>query len=273
MELHAQFEATANMIFDVTADTTPEQFFDSPFKVGVIDNAKIEIGNHGASSTAGIEQVHYKDIVDMDSVLITKLSIGFVYNQLQVANVVYFNWIITIHAPNGITVFSLSLGFNQRVNPDIRELVRHCQTCWVSTWADACNIILKLQNGFQKGYRTNNNAFILQSAIEKARVMDPSTLWCKLQKLVASGKLCNWIRLIYRLMRYKVGHEGELSDFIDSSIGILICNILSPEFWIIFFSDFNIPVTDDDVRLAGMAISHLEQADDLLLLALSPKGL
>ncbi|KAE9395700.1 hypothetical protein BT96DRAFT_744866, partial [Gymnopus androsaceus JB14] len=34
-----------------------------------------------------------------------------------------------------------------------------------------------------------------------------------------------------------------------------------------------IPVTDDDIRLAGMAISHLEQADDLLLLALSPKGL
>ncbi|KAE9403744.1 hypothetical protein BT96DRAFT_1078628 [Gymnopus androsaceus JB14] len=74
-------------------------------------------------------------------------------------------------------------------------------------------------------------------------------------------------------MRYRVRHEGELSDFIDSSIGILIGDTLSPEFWIIFFGDFDIPVTDDDIRLAGIAISHLEQADDLLLLALSPRGL
>ncbi|KAE9382713.1 hypothetical protein BT96DRAFT_845154, partial [Gymnopus androsaceus JB14] len=38
-------------------------------------------------------------------------------------------------------------------------------------------------------------------------------------------------------------------------------------------ADFEIPPTADDIELMGMLISHLEQADDLLLLALSAEGL
>ncbi|KAE9397031.1 hypothetical protein BT96DRAFT_966326 [Gymnopus androsaceus JB14] len=79
--------------------------------------------------------------------------------------------------------------------------------------------------------------------------------------------------MIYKLMRYRVRHEGDLSDVLHAGIGILIGDTLSPEFWIIFFGDFNIPATEDDIVLAGAIISHLEQADDLLILALSPEGL
>jgi hypothetical protein len=82
------------------------------------------------------------------------------------------------------------------------------------------------------------------------------------------------MRMVYKLMRYRVRHEGEFSeDDISSGIGILTGDTMSSEFWKLFFGDLNIPVTDDDIMLAGIAISHLEQADDLLLLALSPKGL
>jgi hypothetical protein len=105
-------------------------------------------------------------------------------------------------------------------------------------------------------------------------LVDRSTLWQKLRDLGAAGRLLDWMRMIYELMRYRVRHEGEFSeDDITSGIGILTGDTMSSEFWIIFFGDLHIPVTDDDIMLAGIAISHLEQAGDLLLLALSPEGL
>jgi hypothetical protein len=79
--------------------------------------------------------------------------------------------------------------------------------------------------------------------------------------------------MIYGRMRYKVRHNGGLSEEFESLIGILAGDTISPLLWILYFSDFSIPESSDDVRIDGRAISHLEQADDLLLLALSPEGL
>ncbi|KIK60756.1 hypothetical protein GYMLUDRAFT_167255 [Collybiopsis luxurians FD-317 M1] len=69
-------------------------------------------------------------------------------------------------------------------------------------------------------------------------------------------------------MRYKVHKEESVSV-----IGILAGDTLSPLLWTLYFSDFDIPKTADDVELFSQLKSHLEQADDLLLLALSPEGL
>ncbi|KAE9385778.1 hypothetical protein BT96DRAFT_1088684 [Gymnopus androsaceus JB14] len=102
---------------------------------------------------------------------------------------------------------------------------------------------------------------------------DRATLWLKLKMLGMSGKLFDWIRMIYALMQYKVCHENELSNSFGADIGIMIGDTLSHEFWILYMADFEIPPTADDIELMGMLISHLEQADDLLLLALSAEGL
>ncbi|KAE9392850.1 hypothetical protein BT96DRAFT_751641, partial [Gymnopus androsaceus JB14] len=74
-------------------------------------------------------------------------------------------------------------------------------------------------------------------------------------------------------MQYKVCHQNEFSDPFGADIGIMIGDTLSPEFWILYMADFEIPPTADDIELMGMLISHLEQVDDLLLLALLPEGL
>ncbi|THU98739.1 hypothetical protein K435DRAFT_660380 [Dendrothele bispora CBS 962.96] len=80
-------------------------------------------------------------------------------------------------------------------------------------------------------------------------------------------------------MRYKVRHGKSVSEEFQSLMGILAGDTLSPLLWILYFADFDIPQTEDDIELFGAFISHcqtfshLEQADDLLLLGLSPAGL
>ena len=56
------------------------------------------------------------------------------------------------------------------------------------------------------------------------------------------------VGMIYKLLKYKVYHEGELFDYLTASIGILMGDTLSnPKFWIIFFGDFEIPISDGDI--------------------------
>lgn len=79
--------------------------------------------------------------------------------------------------------------------------------------------------------------------------------------------------MIYEKMCYTVRHNGNVSDVFHSEIGILIGDTASPILWILYLMDFFIPETTDDVELFTTFISHLEQADDLLLLAATPEGL
>jgi len=61
----------------------------------------------------------------------------------------------------------------------------------VVQWAEAQRIIPPSQNGFWKGYRTNNNAFVLWACIEKAKSMK-KTLW------VASVNISNAFPSVHR---------------------------------------------------------------------------
>ncbi|KAE9398119.1 hypothetical protein BT96DRAFT_778833, partial [Gymnopus androsaceus JB14] len=171
---HAQNTQAAKEIPDVTVDTTAEQFFDSPFTVEDIDDTKVEIQKHPSNSAAGIEEIHYKEIVKMDSVKLCHL----------------INFYRTICLESCMLKFVTLL--------IMRRVIK---------WADLRKLIPPSQNGFRKDYRTNNNAFILRCAIEKAKAMgktlyvatvditnafpstDRATLWLKLKMLGMSGKL------------------------------------------------------------------------------------
>lgn len=162
----------------------------------------------------------------------------------------------------------------------------------LTAWAAENNIIPTSQNGFREGYRTNNNAFILRCAIEKARSLGrslyvatidisnvfPSThhsaLWVKLQARGAGGKIFDWLRMLYEHMEYVVRIGDKSSEPFKALIGILIGDPASPTLWNLFMSDFDLPVDIDDVYLDGVNGSDLEHADDvLLLMSYSTRGL
>ncbi|KAF9032465.1 hypothetical protein BDZ89DRAFT_897468, partial [Hymenopellis radicata] len=83
----------------------------------------------------------------------------------------------------------------------------------------------------------------------------------------------DWLRMLYARMNYVVRHKDEVtSAFKQSTVGLLTGDPISPILWDIFFADLGSTEgmsADDDLRLAGRAISHVEQADDVALWATS----
>ncbi|THU79236.1 hypothetical protein K435DRAFT_698310 [Dendrothele bispora CBS 962.96] len=183
-------------------DSTPEKFFDSPFTSAEVELAKAEIGKlHPGRSASGEDGVHYADIREMDTNCIVRL-INESLDSIDKPSVLII-----------ATLFITLLFLTRMVN-----------------WAESRHLIPPSQNGFRKGFRTNNNAYVLLSAaIEKAKSMGktlwvasvdisnafPSvhraTLWVKLQRLGAGGKIFDWLRMIYCAMLYKVRHGNSVS--------------------------------------------------------------
>ena len=102
---------------------------------------------------------------------------------------------------------------------------------------------------------------------------EQSTLWLKIRSLSAGGKIFDWIRMVYEKMDYTVHHNSETSDAFKSTIGILIGDTCSPTLWNIYLADINFPINNLDIKLNGCHISHLEQADDIVLMSTTAKGL
>ncbi|KZW00744.1 hypothetical protein EXIGLDRAFT_136105 [Exidia glandulosa HHB12029] len=88
-----------------------------------------------------------------------------------------------------------------------------------------------------------------------------------------AGPLYDVFRLIYERMRYYVRSGAESSDEFAADMGILIGDPASPIMWLLFFSDISIPDLPDDIALDGVTLSHLEQADDIVIFATSAASL
>ncbi|EJD47164.1 hypothetical protein AURDEDRAFT_62392 [Auricularia subglabra TFB-10046 SS5] len=89
----------------------------------------------------------------------------------------------------------------------------------------------------------------------------------------AGGPVFDLYRHIYANMTYIARADGVFSDAFTSDIGVLIGDPASPMMWNLFFADFRLPTRTDDIRLAGTAVSHLEHADDVILMSTSREGL
>ncbi|KAJ6495470.1 hypothetical protein C8R45DRAFT_824268, partial [Mycena sanguinolenta] len=72
---------------------------------------------------------------------------------------------------------------------------------------------------------------------------------------------------------YIVRHETEVSTLFRALIGILIGNTSSPILWTLYLSDFKL-LSDAtaDILLAGIFITNLEQADDMIMMSLTAGG-
>jgi hypothetical protein len=161
----------------------------------------------------------------------------------------------------------------------------------IHNWVQENDLLPPSQNGFREGYRTNNNAFILRCAIDKAHAInktlfvafvdfsnafpwtDHATLWLKLYHSGVGGPLFDWICILYDCLRYQVSMDEEVSEEFRSMIGILTGDSASPDLWTFFLEDFRPPSDEDDIILGGTAIRNLEQADDMVLFSLSAAGL
>jgi hypothetical protein len=133
--------------------------------------------------------------------------------------------------------------------------------------------------------------FILRCAIDRARALgkplfvvfadlsnafpstDQATLWLKMRAAGAGGAIFDWLRMLYRRMTYIVRHESEVSTMFRALIGILIGDTSSPILWTLYLSDFKL-LSDatTDILLAGIFITNLEQADDVILISLTAEG-
>lgn len=161
----------------------------------------------------------------------------------------------------------------------------------VRKWADLVDLLPASQNGFREGYRTHNNSFILQAAIEQVRAegkplyvafidlkkafpsTDLPTLWLKLSQSGLVGPIFDWIRMLYAQMSYVVRHRKEVSSAFCSMVGLLTGDTLLPMLWNLYFTDLNIPDHKDNIALYGIRVSHVKQADDVAMWSTSPEAL
>lgn len=113
------------------------------------------------------------------------------------------------------------------------------------------------QNGFRAGYRTRRPLFVaLVDATNAFPSTNQDTLWLRLVELGMGGR-----------------HENVTSEEFKSLIGLLTGDPASPTLWNLYMSSLKMPPDKDDVVLGGVAMDMLAQADDILLLSLSARGL
>ncbi|KAI5895923.1 uncharacterized protein SCHCODRAFT_02491516 [Schizophyllum commune H4-8] len=172
--LHVATRDEAEMIPECTTDRTPGDIFSRPFIDDKLDWVKQRLREHIGRIAAGIDQVTYQDILSTPNDALASLCntyrlIGLESCILKVATLL--------------------------IDRRFRE------------WAEGEKVIPASQNGFRPAYRNKANAFILRTAIEKARAsgetlhvvfMDlsnafPSTdqplLWLKLLRRGATGPM------------------------------------------------------------------------------------
>jgi hypothetical protein len=79
--------------------------------------------------------------------------------------------------------------------------------------------------------------------------------------------------MLYRRMSYYVRHGDMRSSGLKALIGLLTGDSASPILWNLFLADLSLLPDYEDLFLAGVRISLLAQADDLLIVSLSVRGL
>ncbi|KAF5341050.1 hypothetical protein D9611_006157 [Ephemerocybe angulata] len=287
--LHLNEDAEALLVGD-SVDATPLQSFSRVVVMEDIEKAKLRLVGR-LDSAAGEDQISYREIMGMDNELLLALC-----NRCLELKSAPSAWLRTQlvgllkkDKPKGDPASYRTIGLESCFLKFMMSVV----TRRVEEWAESRGALPGSQNGFRKGYRTNNNVLVLQAAVDKAKAQGrplyavfvdltnafPSahhaTLWLKLRRLGAGGRMFDWLRWIYGEMTYFVLHDGEKSDEFKSSVGILIGDTCSPILWALYMSDLPgfMSRDDGDVSLDGISVTNVEQADDVLLLSMSREGL
>ncbi|KAJ3489999.1 hypothetical protein NLI96_g1734 [Meripilus lineatus] len=263
--------------------------FTRPFSIPEIEQIKAHIIRHNVHSARGPDSVSYEDLLCIPNDTLTDI-----FNSCIAQQVMPVSWCNAFIAarpkkgsvqndPNSFRTIGLESCMLKMITLLIDRRLR--------IWAKEKEIIPPSQNGFQDKLRTINNVFILRCVLDKTRAYNqplhivfidltnafPSvhqpTLWIKLRRLGADGPMIRWIQLLYESLRYQVRFQGSFSILFRALAGILIGDPASPFFWIFYMQDLRISSHSDDVILHNTPISHLEQADDIVLFSTSQEAI
>ncbi|KAF5335890.1 hypothetical protein D9758_017543 [Tetrapyrgos nigripes] len=230
-----------------------------PITVADIKDLKSHLSEHPHSNTSGTDESTYSLILELDN------------------DVLYLSDTNNYHA---IALESCFLKFGTLLI--LQRLTKA---------AELGHLIPPSQNGFRAGHRTHNNAFILRSLIECARDHNdtfyvafvnisnafPSTNhsahWNCLEDLGLTGMYHNWLRSLYSNMRYRLILGEQSSEDFKAGSGVLMGDPASPMLWNLYLSTFSLPPHKHDTALNGTTISHLEHADDMVIISRCPASL
>ncbi|KAL1937065.1 hypothetical protein VTO73DRAFT_15134 [Trametes versicolor] len=275
---------TAHSLPRHTVDTTEGQHFSRPFTEEEIDSVKAHIRSHNRNSARGLDSVGYDDVLAIPSDRLCTLFQACVDSTAAPQA-----WLKAIIAavkkpkkdgtlPESYRIIGLENCLLKTLTLLIDRRLR--------AWAEDVKRIPDSQNGF----RTFNNAFILRTAIEKARALaktlyvvfldlanafssvDQPKLWAKLARWGVAGPLIDWLRMLYSHLQYLVRFGGETTECFKALMGILIGDPASSILWILYLSDFVLRPHPDDIFLDTVHFSRAEIADDMAFASLSSCG-
>ncbi|KZV88985.1 hypothetical protein EXIGLDRAFT_618760, partial [Exidia glandulosa HHB12029] len=172
-------DALARLLPATTIDETSERWFSTPWTSDDIAAIKYAVTQHGLGSASGWEDITYEYVLTIPN---EKLALYMRMNHFLMALSIGLECVL---------LKILTLLMDRRIRQ----------------WAEAGKLLPASQNGFRPGFRTNNNAFILRCAAERAASqgkklyvasvdlanafpsVDRPLLWLKLKHLGLQGPL------------------------------------------------------------------------------------
>lgn len=282
-------ELMDKQIPNMTRDPSKGRHFSRPVTVQEVERLKAKLKEKSPRSAKGIDELSYHTLITIPSEKLVEL-----FNSCIRKRDVPTAWLYTIliailkarrpkDTPSSYRIIALESCFLKMLTLLIEGRLRE--------WCEENNFLPSTQNGFRPGYRTNNNIHILRTAIDVTRrkkgklyvafvdltnafpSVDRATLWTKLRSYGISGPIFDCLRAIYPRKKYFVRSNNETSNTFESDIGILAGDPASPLAFLLYLADFRTPTDPDDIIFINQAISHLEHADDMVLLSTTHQGL
>ena len=116
----------------------------------------------------------------------------------------------------------------------------------------------RLENSVHVAFVDLSNAF---------PTVDYDVLWRKLQSFGIGGRTFDWLRLLFRDIRYRSRHKECVADTLLSTLVIVLGDSGSPIIFLMYIADFVTPAERADILFSTTVVDHLEHANDIVLIS------
>lgn len=170
----------------------------------------------------------------------------------------------------------------------LNKLLSSILNARLGKWVEEKNILRENQAGFRSGYSTSDNLFNLNCLVKylwyqgKKNVyclfidfksafdcVNRSALFFKLQNIGISLKFIRILEVIYNETLNSVWNGSSLSEWFETSSGVLQGSVLSPLLFAIFLNDL-VDFIKGGVKVREVEINMLMYADDIVFVSDDP---